>query len=200
MCAEVRPQRSAADVRRELEAREESRNTVKLIWRALASMASGQPNTLCNSALFWPRVSSRQYSSSETRRVSCLLRHKTSLLSAIQTPPESKTAFQTHLQPDALPVISPVCAEVAVHATYVYCSMCQKVHSTVITYWYQTRLRHLCRFQRNLLLMCCACIHHAREDPASHCQACPLIVHSVTPALWLPIAPKPVGMLYQKGI
>ena len=58
VCAEVRPQRSAADVRRELEAREESRNTVKLIWRALASMASGQPNTLCISALFWPRVSS----------------------------------------------------------------------------------------------------------------------------------------------
>ena len=57
VCAEVRPQRSAADVRRELEAREESRNTVKLIWRALASMASGQPNTLCISALFWPRVS-----------------------------------------------------------------------------------------------------------------------------------------------
>lgn len=39
--AEVRPQRSAADVRRELEAREEGRNNVKLIWRALAAMASG---------------------------------------------------------------------------------------------------------------------------------------------------------------
>ena len=41
--AEVRPQRSAADVRRELEAREEARNHVKLIWRALAAMASGEP-------------------------------------------------------------------------------------------------------------------------------------------------------------
>ena len=42
MCtAEVRPQRSAADVRRELDAREEARNNVKLIWRALAAMASG---------------------------------------------------------------------------------------------------------------------------------------------------------------
>ena len=40
--AEVRPQRSAAEVRRELEAREEARNHVKLIWRALAAMASGE--------------------------------------------------------------------------------------------------------------------------------------------------------------
>ena len=40
--AEVRPQRSAADVRRELDAREKARNHVKLIWRALAAMASGK--------------------------------------------------------------------------------------------------------------------------------------------------------------
>ena len=47
--AEVRPQRSAAEVRRELEAREEARNNVKLIWRALAAMASGTapPFQLC---------------------------------------------------------------------------------------------------------------------------------------------------------
>ncbi|KAA6418404.1 MAG: hypothetical protein FRX49_11660, partial [Trebouxia sp. A1-2] len=43
---EVRPQRSAADVRRELEAREEARNHVKLIWRALAAMASGESDGL----------------------------------------------------------------------------------------------------------------------------------------------------------
>ncbi len=42
MGAEVRPQRSAAEVRQELEAREEARNHVKLIWRALAAMASGE--------------------------------------------------------------------------------------------------------------------------------------------------------------
>lgn len=43
---EVRPQRSAAEVRRELEAREEARNHVKLIWRALAAMASGESDSL----------------------------------------------------------------------------------------------------------------------------------------------------------
>ena len=47
----MRPQRSAAEVRRELESREEARNNVKLIWRALAAMASGQDSHLmmtCN--------------------------------------------------------------------------------------------------------------------------------------------------------
>ena len=41
VCAEPRPQRSAAEVRRELQAREEARNNVKLVWRALAALASG---------------------------------------------------------------------------------------------------------------------------------------------------------------
>ena len=43
MCAyaEARLQKSAADARRELEAREEARNNVKLVWRALAALASG---------------------------------------------------------------------------------------------------------------------------------------------------------------
>ena len=41
VCAEVRPQRSAAEVRRELQSREEARNNVKLVWSALAALASG---------------------------------------------------------------------------------------------------------------------------------------------------------------
>ena len=39
--AEARPMRSAAEVQKELEAREEARSRVKLIWRALAAMVSG---------------------------------------------------------------------------------------------------------------------------------------------------------------
>lgn len=39
--AEAKPQRSAAEVRRELESREEARNNIKLIWRALAALTSG---------------------------------------------------------------------------------------------------------------------------------------------------------------
>ena len=39
--AEAKPQRSAAEVRRELESRGEARNNVKLIWRALAALTSG---------------------------------------------------------------------------------------------------------------------------------------------------------------
>ena len=41
VCAEAKSQRSAAEVRRELESRGEARNNVKLIWRALAALTSG---------------------------------------------------------------------------------------------------------------------------------------------------------------
>ncbi|KAL3151309.1 hypothetical protein ABBQ38_013146 [Trebouxia sp. C0009 RCD-2024] len=43
---EARPQRSAAEVRRELQSREEARNNVKLVWHALAALASGDSSSL----------------------------------------------------------------------------------------------------------------------------------------------------------
>lgn len=79
VCAEARPQRSAAEVRRELQSREEARNNVKLVWRALAALASGSILSSTCACCTWAQRVQAPLSWGVTHSWTCLMPQELSM-------------------------------------------------------------------------------------------------------------------------